>query len=263
MHIDIDTHIHTPASKCCFDPEQTVANVAERLAARGFRLIAITDHVWVNPDIPPNAWYARHDGTELLQTVRSIRNVHFPLKVLASCEADMQAPGRYGITDEFAEQLDYVSLATDHFQLRDFVQQPSAETPEAIAETMLAFFDDAVRWGKAQVLLHPLFPNSYQNFYDAVVDSISDARFLDSLGPCAEKKLALEINIGILNCGIDKGAFHLESLLRVFSLAKKAGCLFTIGSDAHNAEHFTHYDRGEDFIQRLGLTSADLHPIVR
>ena len=57
MNVDIDTHLHTPLSKCCFDPQETIENVVALLAGRGYRLIAVTDHVWghrtVAPKLPP------------------------------------------------------------------------------------------------------------------------------------------------------------------------------------------------------------------
>ncbi len=262
MKITMDTHIHTPASKCCTNPEQTVEKTAQELYERGFKVIAFTDHVWRNPEILPNHWYAQHDGSALLETVKIIRSRKFPLKVMASCEADMQAPGRFGITDELSDQLDFVMLAPDHFQLRDFVEQPVPPVPEALAPLMMHFFHSAVSWGKAQILAHPMCPFSYFEIYDRTVELISDSEFLDSFGKAAEKGIGLEINIDCLNSA-GKGEFNLDTMTRIFSLAKNAGCKFTFGSDSHNAEHFTHYAEAERFSKIVGITEKDLHPLVQ
>ena len=118
MKIDIDTHIHTELSKCCSDPGRSPESVAVELSARGFRLIAITDHFWDNPAYPANWWLLRHPRSDAEEQAAHIRSGHFPIRVLASCEADMKGVGCIGITPESKELFDFVSVSADHFQLR-------------------------------------------------------------------------------------------------------------------------------------------------
>ena len=262
MKINIDTHSHTFVSKCCQDRERTPLKAAELLSKKGFKLIAVTDHLWDNPAVQPNNWLRRHPREELESLVNEMRQTVFPIKVLASCEADMQGPGRIGITPEFKEKLDFVSVASDHFQLRDFTDQPVPAVPEKLAPLMMAMFRDAVRSGLADVLLHPLFPDGYHELYDDTLACVSDAELFDSLSEAAERKVALEINCGVLNAR-RSGKFSMESLYRVFETAKKAGCLFTVGSDSHNDGHFELYHLAEDFTERMNITEEDIHPLFR
>lgn len=262
MKIVTDTHIHTVYSRCCTDPKQTVGNVAAQLAARGFKMIAVADHLWCNPEVVPLGWPAKHPLENLLPQLEEIRHGVFPLRVLASCEADMQGPGRVGMTMEAKKNFDFVSVASDHFQLKYFVDQPSEATPEKIAPLLLSFFLDAAYSGLADVLLHPLFTNGYPELFDRTVDFLSDQQFLDVLHAASERGVGLEINCGLLDSA-RKGQFHLDSMLRVFELAKRAGCKFTFGSDAHCTEHFQLYELAESFAGQLGLTAADLHPLIR
>ena len=262
MKIDFDTHIHTNVSKCCQDPDRTPLKAAEILSRKGFRLIAVTDHLWDNPAVAPNNWLRRHPREELEEAVDAMRKTVFPIKVLASCEADMQGPGRIGITPEFKEKLDFVSVASDHFQLRDFTDQPTPATPENMASLMMAMFRDAVRSGLADVLLHPLFTESYHEIYDRTVACVGDSELFDALSEAAERRVALEINCGVLSVQ-RKGAFSMETLYRIFETAKKAGCLFTVGSDSHCDEHFELYHLAEKFTDRLGITAEDIHPLFR
>ena len=262
MKIDIDTHIHTDLSKCCQDPGRSPECVADELSKRGFRLIAITDHFWDNPACPANWWLLRHPRSAAEDQAEHIRNAKFPIKVLASCEADMQGVGRIGITPESKEIFDFVSVSADHFQLRDFVDQPNPATPENMARLMIDMHLDAVRSGLADVLLHPMFASSYDSIYDKTLECISDTELFDVLAETAAHDVVMEINCGVLK-GCDMGRFSMETLLRLFETAKKAGCKFTIGSDSHCPAHFQLYGLAEDFTNRLGLTEDDIHPRFR
>ena len=260
MKVDIDTHLHTPLSKCCFDQQETIENVASLLAGRGYRLLAVTDHVWGHPTVAPNEWYARHPEQGTLEQADYIHThaSEFPLTVLASCEADMKAPGIYGITDAMREKLDVIMLSTDHFQLRDFVEQPSEVTPDNLAKLMMKFFRAAVKESGAQIFSHPLFTSSYGEYYDRTMDCIGDAELLDALGEAAAKGIALEINAMLLYGCVSKDTFKWETLLRVFSLAKQAGCKFTFGSDAHKMEHFNYDYLSAKMADEAGITEQDI-----
>lgn len=262
MKILTDTHIHTVRSACCTDERQTAAFVAGLLAERGFRAMAVTDHLWCNPAIPPKGWPARHPLENLLPQIGEIRREKFPIRVFSSCEADMQGPGRIGITPEAARCFDFVSVASDHFQLKYFVDQPEEPTPEKLAPMLLNFFTSAVKSGLAQILLHPLFTNGYVELFDATAALIGDEEYLTALSAAAERNIGLEINCGVIAMA-EQGRFSIASMERIFRLAKRAGCTFTFGSDAHRAEDLELYAPAEDFADRVGITADDLHPIIR
>ena len=261
MKVDIDTHLHTPLSKCCFDPAETIENVAAMLAGRGYRLIAVTDHVWGHPTVAPNPWYARHPEQGTLDQADYIHEHQkdFPLTVLASCEADMKAPGIFGITPAMREKLDLITLSSDHFQLRDFVEQPSEVTPENLARLMMKFFRSAVRESGAHILAHPLYTNSYDEYFDRTIDCIGDAELLDALGEAAERGIALELNAGLFYAGAVKGRYSWDSMVRIFTLAKRAGCKFTCGTDAHKMTDFDRAPLCGKMADDAGITEQDLY----
>jgi len=264
MKVDIDTHLHTPLSKCCHDPASTIENIAAVLAGRGYRLIAVTDHVWGHPTVEPNSWYRAHPESGTLEQADYIHAhaAEFPLAVLAGCEADMKAPGIFGITQAMREKLDLVMLSSDHFQLRDFVEQPSEVTPENLAKLMMKFFRSAVRESGADILTHPLYTNSYDEFYDRALDCIGDAELLDALGEAAERKIALELNAGLFVAAV-KGRYRWDSQVRVFTLAKQAGCKFTMGTDAHKMADFDLAPLCGKMADEAGITEADLMDFSR
>ena len=127
---------------------------------------------------------------------------------------------------------------------------------------MIAMHLDAVRSGLADVLLHPMHASSYENIYDKTMECISDSELFDVLAETAAHNVAMEINCGVLKA-CDNGKFSIETLLRLFETAKRAGCKFTIGSDSHCPAHFQLYGLAEHFTNRLGMTENDIHPLFR
>lgn len=257
MKITIDSHFHTTLSDCCSDPAMTVENVAKHLASRGFQLIAVTDHIWDNSAITPNNFYKLHPACNILKQAQHIRAGKFPLKVLAGCEADMRAPGEFGITQSLREKLDLVIMASDHFHMHKFVEQPNPVTPENVGRLILKFFRSAATSGLADVLAHPLFPCGFVQLYDRAVATISDDEFLEICGEAAFRGVAMEINSSILRTAVDNHCSP-ETTERIFTLAKQAGCRFTFGSDAHQMTTFDDIALSEHFADRIGLTEADL-----
>lgn len=253
-----DYHVHTTLSSCCADPRQTVENIIARQLERGMKIVAITDHLWHNPALPPSAWYAPQSGPRLLPRRHEIRAAATPgLRLLFGCEADMRAPGKFGMTPEFKQNFDLVLLSSDHFHMREFVEQPQPRTPENFARLMLEFFRSAASCGMADILAHPLFTMGHDEIYDRTVAAVSDAEFADALGLAAAHNVAIEINGTLLRKQKMKQQFSLESMLRIFSIAKASGCRFTFGSDAHAISDLDNISFCEEFADRLGLTESD------
>ncbi|MBQ6473113.1 MAG: PHP domain-containing protein [Victivallales bacterium] len=256
MTYTIDTHIHTHAlSDCCEDPLMTIENIARLLASRGFRAMAVTDHVWDNPAIPCNEFYRLHPARGVLKQCAEIHSGKYPLKVLAGCEADMRAPGEFGITPALKEKLDLVILSTNHFHMREFVEQPRPATPANLGKSMAAFFRSGVCSGLADILAHPLFPIGYEELFDQTIATFSDEELVALCGEAAIRKIALEINAGVLH-SIEKHGCSQESYLRIFTLARQIGCRFTFGSDAHCLADFDEIQRCETFAKQAGITPS-------
>lgn len=54
-----------------------------------------------------------------------------------------------------------------------------------------------MRESGAHILSHPLYTNSYDEFYDRTISLICDAELLDALGEAAERSIGLELNAGL------------------------------------------------------------------
>jgi histidinol phosphatase-like PHP family hydrolase len=269
MHIDHDLHIHTFLSSCCGDKDnQTPANILSIAEKQGLHTAGFSDHVWTNLDEEPNGFY-RSQGAGQMDILRqALRGLDAPLRVLVGCEADTMSPGRFSITQEFAETLDFVNLACSHFHMSDVVQPPQDDAPQTVGQHALLMFDAAVQSGWASTIVHPLLPLGYFAQYDAAIDSLSDAQLLDAMARAAEAGVAMEITLSFLpkqveRDGVMTDLWSLETPLRVLSLAKDAGCVFTFGSDAHVPGRFDLLPQLNYFTDHLKLSEEDIAPFAR
>jgi histidinol phosphatase-like PHP family hydrolase len=266
--VNHDLHIHTYLSACCKDKEnQTPRKILARAEAMGLETIGFSDHIWTNPQLEPNHFYRQQDERQIIHLKRDLESASSPLRVLVGCEADTIAPGKFSITREFADTLDYVGLSCSHLHLKGLVQQPSDHGPRSIGEHLLALFLSAAESGLATTIVHPLFPKGFESQYDQVIASLSDAELLGAFSTAAAAGAAVEITTAFLPPGAKYGnpsapGWRIETPLRVLSLAKTAGCKFTFGSDAHSPAAMMLLPKLRLFSERLGLTDEDLAPIV-
>jgi len=258
-----DMHIHSFASVCCQDEKQTPENIVPLLAQNGYKKIGFTDHVWISKDVEPSHFYKTQNGERHLELLNFIHSCKWEIEVLVGCETDMVAPGVFGISEEFKEKMDYVVMATDHFHMTNFVEQPEKKTPECLGQHMLKFFISAAKSGIPDILVHPFFPYGYVELYDKSIASLSDAEILDAFGVAASNNIGIEINKCYLPNPQYERFFSLETPLRILTLAKQAGCTFTIGSDAHSLGSFGVLEKLQTLAESLELTEKDIHPIAK
>ena len=227
MKLTHDLHMHTYLSACCPEKERhRPAAILARAEEMGVRTIGFADHVWVNDDLTPSAWYAAQGAGQVARLQEDLRDVPTGVRCLVGCEAETIAPGRFGMTPEFAATVDFVLLSCSHFHMMDFVAQPARRSPRGLADHMLEFFRSAVASGLA-----------------------------------AENGVALEITTSFLPDFA--GGLNVETPLRYRSLAKKAGCWFTLGTDAHKPEAQERLPELARITEAIGLTQDDLPALVR
>lgn len=260
MKIQHDLHVHTYLSACCRDKaNMTVPNVLTAAIELGLSTVGFSDHVWMNEAVSPSSWYRPQDARQIARLRADLESLgSTPVRVSVGCEADMRAPGQFSITRAFAESLDHVLLACSHFHMKGFVEQPADSSPRAMAEHLVKFFVAGVQSGLATSIAHPFIPLGDTARLDAILGSLSDAELTDALGQAAEHNVALEITLGFLPKEENGPTFHLETPLRLLTLAKQAGCRFTFGSDAHDLPTLNRLPQLQKLVDTLGLTEADL-----
>lgn len=256
-----DLHVHTYLSACCHDKQRhTPANILALAERMGVHTVGFADHVWANPDIAPSSWYAPQNESQIDRLREDLAGVETQVRVLVGCEAETVAPGRFGITPQFAETLDHVVLSCSHFHMKGFVTRPADDGDRGFAEHMLAFFRSAAASGLATTIAHPFVPVAEHHRFDGVVAAMSDIELLDAFGLARDHGTAVELTTGYLP---DKGTFSIETPLRLMTLAKQAGCLFTLATDAHDPDGQRRLPELARLIDAVGLTDEDILPLAR
>ena len=219
MQIEIDTHTHTIASGHAYS---TLAENVAAAAARGIKLLALTDH---GPAMPgsPHIWFFRN--------MRAIPRIINGIGVLRGIEANIiNFSGEIDIDLSLHEQLDIV-LASLH----EPVLAPTTKTRHT--ETVIK----AMASGRIDVFAHggnPSFPIE--------VDEVAKA--------AAACNVLVEINNSSFTTSRPGSTKHCAALAE--AVARHNG-LLTFGSDAHIACNVGRFDECIAFVEEIGFP-ADL-----
>jgi histidinol phosphatase-like PHP family hydrolase len=195
------------------------------------------------------------------------------MRILVGCEADTIAPGRFSITKDFAETLDFTLLSCSHLHLKDIVEQPPNDTPKVIAAHLVKFFLSGVKSGLATIMAHPFVPYGFINMFDGIIAALSDSELFDAFCLAEESGVGIEITAAFLphvmlrrvsrdNRSLVEPLFSIETPIRLLSIAKQAGCKFTFGSDAHDPAGQRELPGIIELIKCVDIKRDDLIPML-
>jgi putative hydrolase len=215
MNIEVDSHTHTVASGHAYS---TLAENVEAAAARGIKLVAITDH---GPSMPgaPHFWFFKN--------MRVIPRIMQGVGILRGVEANIvNFKGELDIDDDLQQQLDIV-LASLH----EPIIAPSRRTAhtDAVVKAMAS--------GKIDVFAHggnPSFPID--------VDEVAKA--------AAFFKVLVEINNSSFTTSRPGSEKNCAALAE--AVARHDGFL-TFGSDAHIAGKVGVFAECLAFVEAIGF----------
>ena len=117
--------------------------------------------------------------------------------------------------------------------------------------------------GLATAIAHPFLPCGFDEQFENAIASISDAEFAEAFGLAAERGVGIEITASFLLPRTDGTYFASETPLRFLAIAKRCGCKFTFGSDAHDPERQKMLPYLAALADAIGLTESDLIPLLR
>jgi histidinol phosphatase-like PHP family hydrolase len=264
-----DLHIHTYLSSCCqAKEEQRPAKIIKRAEEMGMKIIGFADHLWTNSALKPTLWYKEQDEKHIQQLREDMRKCDASsVKVLIGCEADTVAPGKYSVTKEFADTLDFALLSCSHFHMKDLVEQPADSSPAGFAKHILSFFRAGITSGIPTSIAHPLLPMGSEAIWEKAMETLSDNELFDAFALAKEHNVALEITLSYLPPEM-KGQegtslWSIETPIRLLTLAKKAGCFFTCGSDAHNAKAQEQIVHLEKLLNKTCIMENDFLSLTR
>jgi len=218
-----DVHMHTDAT----DGKNTIREMAEAAAARGYEYMAITDH---SKNL---AMTFGLDDERALEHIRHIREVNDQMegriRIFTGIEVDILSDGQLDLSDEVLAQMDVV-IASVH----SLFNQPE--------EQMTERFLRAIENPNTRILGHPT-------------------------GRLLLRREAYKLNLpqilrraAELGVAVEHNAYpdRLDLCDRDLRLAKELGCKISINTDSHHTSHMEKMSYGVRQLRRAWLSKQDV-----
>ena len=258
FQIDHDYHIHSMLSSCSSDPQQTKERILQYAKENGLKQVCVTDHFWDSKVPGASNWYKPQNFEHISQNLPLPQDEQ--VKMYFGCETDMDRFFTLGIARETIDQFDLVLVPTTHLHMMgvtltqedDTIERRSALYVKRL-KALLAMDLPFRKMG----LAHPTCTTLAPTFEDhiKVVDAVSDADFEELFTELAKKGMGLELNMMRV---LDYTPEELERILRPYRIAKKCGCKFYLGCDAHHpAQLDAAREKFAYIIDHLELTEED------
>ena len=218
-----DVHMHTDAT----DGKNTIREMAEAAAKRGYEYIAITDH---SKNL---AMTFGLDDERALEHMRKIHEVNDQMegriRVFAGIEVDILSDGQLDLSDEVLAQLDVV-IASVH----SLFNQPEEQMTERVLR--------AIENPNTRILGHPT-------------------------GRMLLRREGYKLNLPLilrraaeLGVAVEHNAYpdRLDLCDRDLRLAKELGCKISINTESHHTSHMDKMRYGISQLRRAWLTKQDV-----
>lgn len=254
--IDHDYHIHSFLSSCSRDPAQNPARILQYAEENGFRDICLTDHGW-DASVPgADEGYARQSLGFIRRALPLPQSAH--VRFHFGCETDMNKQFVIGMSAQGIASLDFLIVPTTHLHLTGFTIDPQDDAIERRAalyvrrlEVLLATNFPRNKVGVAHLTCGHIAPGGRSL---RVIDAVPDEVFRGLFEKTAQKGYGVELNMPTV---YDTDA-DLASALRPYRIAKKCGCKFYMGSDAHHPDKFIGMpERFRTLAELLDLRESD------
>ena len=235
---DQDLHLHSQLSSCSNDPGQTPARILQYAKESGVKTLCLTDHYWDDAVPDTSKWYAPQNfgHISLSRPLPADPAVRF----LFGCETEMRADHTLGIPRERFDDFDFVIIPTTHLHMTNHtITKEDSESTEARArlwaerlEALLSMDLPFRKIGVAHLACPLLAPREDRNAYLTVLNMIPDGTMERLFGRAAALGIGIELN----STDMSFSDAEADTVLRMFRIAKAAGCKFYTGSDAHHPQ---------------------------
>lgn len=253
---DHDLHIHSRLSSCSSDPEQTPERILRYAKEEKISTLCLTDHYWDSAVPDQSLWYAPQNF-EHISAARPLP-ADPQVRFLFGCETEMRADHTLGIPDERFADFDFVVVPTTHLHMTDHtITREDAAALDARArlwverlEALLSKNLPFSKIGIAHLACPLLAPSRDPAAYRTILESIPD----EAMERLFQKAAVLGVGIELNSTDMDFEDGDADTVLRMFRIAKAAGCKFYLGSDAHHPAAFS---RVREIFERA-ITLLDL-----
>lgn len=265
--IDHDYHIHSFLSGCSSDPEQNKDHILKCAIENGLSSICITDHHWDSDvkGVIDFEWY-RGTGFDHISKIKPLPQAE-GIEFLFGCEGDMDMNLTLGISEKRFDEYDFIVIAINHLHMVGFtVSEENACKPEVVSKLWVSRFDALLNMplpfgkvGVAHLACELLNNRSHEHFLRSL-ELIPNDEMEYLFKKAARVGCAIELNQSDMTFAEEEK----DIILRPFRIAKKCGCKFYLGSDAHHPDKFKKsLEVFGNAVDLLGLTEDDKFHIKR
>ena len=261
---DHDYHIHSFLSSCSPDENEIPVNIIKIAEENGYSSICLTDHFW--DDLVPGAsgWYEPQNFAHISEALPLPQNDK--VKFYFGCEAEMDKFGTIGIAKERLDKFDFIIVPTTHMHMMGFAIDEADNSIERRAVKWVERFDALLdadlpfyKVGIAHITC-PLIANVDKEAHIRVLDLISDEEMTRLFTKAATVGLGIELNFN----PFQYDEILLEKVLRPYRIAKKCGCKFYLGSDAHHTSTLkAGKEKFEFIVDKLDLQESDKFTFIK
>ena len=256
--LDHDLHIHSILSRCCKDPEQTTERILQYAKDFNLKTICITDHFWDETVPGASQWYQLQPYAHITQSLPlpQAEGIRF----LFGCETDMFKDMTVGLAKEHYDRFDFVNIPINHFHMKkESLPEEYQQSPQKRAEFWTMKFEALLdmdlpfhKIGLAHLTSILIDMQNHLAALQAIKQEDLDRLFAKAA------KLGCGIELNADDFYFEEGTELAEAILRIFRTAKKAGCKFFCGSDAHDPQALNAARaRFEKAVRCLNLTEKD------
>ena len=256
--IDNDLHIHSQLSSCSQDPEQTSERILQYALENGLTTICLTDHFWDDAVDGASEWYSDQHYQHIAQAkpLPQAEGVRF----LFGCETDLDKHLTLGLSKEKYDLFDFIIIPTTHFHMKGFTLfDEERSSPESRAKAWVKRFDAVLNMdlpfrkvGIAHLTCRLIAPTKEE--YLEVLKLLPQEEMERLFTKAAKLGVGIELNASDMGFAEE----NAETVLRIYRIAKKCGCKFYLGSDAHRPNAFENTQKVfERAVNLLGLTEED------
>lgn len=229
--IDHDIHIHSCLSTCSRDPEQNTEAILDYAKRNKLHTVCLTDHFWDRTVPGASDWYAPQDYDHVTQSKPLPQAEGHTF--LFGCETEFRADYVLGTPVPRMDDFSFVIIPTTHMHSEFALAPEDADSNEHRAAAWVRRLDRVLDMDlpfHKIGIAHLACPLINRKGHLEVLDLIPTQELERVFTKAAARGCGIELNA--MDFGFsDENA---ERVLRIFRVAKKCGCKFYLGSDAHH-----------------------------
>lgn len=232
--VDHDLHIHSGLSACSGDPNQTKERILQYAQEQSLKTVCVTDHFWDEKVEGSSKWYAPQNFEHISQ-IKPLPQTE-GVRFLFGCETELDKNLKLGLSPERYDAFDFIIIPTTHFHSKSFVLLPEeAESTQGRVNAWIRRLEGVLNMdlpfykvGIAHLTCTLIAPTREE--YLKVLELLPESELQRLFTKAAKLGAGIELNEDDMEFSDEEA----DTVLRIYRIAKRCGCKFYCGSDAHH-----------------------------